>query len=153
MACLDFGLVVGKLEPIVGRADHAADVAAVAVVGLLIAMVAVHDVAGGDDIGVWEIHAGIAVGVGIIVVGQDRLAATYLEGHRADHIGLLRNGVARLRRHLVAGRGVGGAAEEPETDIVLRHRDSAVLLEVGNAARMVAVVVGYDCIFDRQRRD
>src|SRR4051794_32523253 len=141
MACLDFGLVVGKLEPIVGRADHAADVAAVAVVGLLIAMIAVHDVAGGDDIGVWEVHAGIAVGMGIIIVGQDRLATTDFDRHLAAHIGLFRNRVARLRRHLVARRGVGGAAEQPETYIVLRHDDGAVLLEVGDATGMVAVVV------------
>src|SRR5207302_7963342 len=53
----DLGLVVGNPQPVIGGADHAADVAAIEEVDLLIAMVVVHDVAGGDHVGVGKIDA------------------------------------------------------------------------------------------------
>src|SRR5262249_38976347 len=124
VAGLHLGLVVAHLEPLVSGADHAADVAAVGEVDLLIAMVAVHDVTGADHVGVLEVHAGVAVGVGIVVMRQDRLAATHLDRLRATDIGLFRNRVARERRRLVAGGAVGGAGEQADADIVLRDRDN-----------------------------
>ena len=108
MADHDLGLVVRNPQPVIGGTDHAADVAAIEEVHLLIAMVAVHDVAGGDHVGVREIDASVAVGVGIVVVGEHRLAAADHDFLVAAEIGLLRDRVAGNRlRKMMSWRRVG----------------------------------------------
>src|SRR5262249_14866370 len=111
------GLVVDKFEPHVGGANHAPDVAAVGEVGLLVAMIVVHDVAGRQHVRVLEINVGVAVGVRVVGVRQDRLASADLEGDRAADIGLLGQRARRGGRGLVAGGAVGGAGGKAYADV------------------------------------
>ena len=153
MADHDFGLVVRCLEPGVGRTEHAADVAAIGEVDVLIALVAVHDIAGGEHIGVGEKDPGIAVGVGIGDMGEQRLAAAHFHRLRSAEISLLRKRFRCPRRRLVAGKARRGAGGKAEPDIVVRHDRDAVLGEVVVSAGVVAVEMGVDHVLDRQGRD
>ena len=127
------------LEIGVHRADHAAHVAAIGEVDVLIALEIVERVAGGQHVGVREIDPGVAVGVGVGDMGQLRLAAAHFQRERAAEIGLLRQRFGRPRRRLGAGQAGDGAGREAHPDVVVRHDGDAVLGEVLVPAGVIAM--------------
>ena len=72
-------LSLADLEIGVVRADHAAHVAAIGEVDVLVALEIVQGVAGGEHIGVGEIDPGVAVGMGVGDMRELRLAPADFE--------------------------------------------------------------------------
>src|SRR5215470_11001561 len=84
---------------------------------------------------------------------QLSLAATDFDGLDAADISLLRDRIARRGGRFIAGGAVGCAGDKADPDVVLCDDGGAVLLEVRISAGVVAVEMGVDDVFDRQRRD